>query len=107
MNEEWKRIDSQLEHKVRHGERMTVTRYRFGKSGRFPLHRHDQEQFVYVVSGSIVFTVEGTPYPLSGGSMLLIGPRKVHEATAGGEGAEVVSVVTPARREDDAIEVLE
>jgi len=86
---------------------MTATRYRFGAGGRFPLHRHEQEQFVYVVAGAIVFTIEGTAHRLTEGLTLMIPPMAIHEAEADTEGAEVVSVVTPPRTGADAIEILE
>ena len=103
----WKRVNDLLERQVTQGESMTVTQYRFGPAGRFPLHRHEQEQFIYCVTGSLVFNVEGTTHSIAQGNTLLIPPMKIHDAIADADGAEVVSVVAPARTTDSAIEVLE
>lgn len=86
---------------------MTVTRYRFASGARFPLHRHKQEQFVYVAAGSIVFLVEGEAQPMTLGDTLLIEPNRIHEAIAGPEGAEALSVVAPPRTGFDSIEMME
>lgn len=103
----WERVNQLLERQVTQGQSMTVTRYRFSPAGRFPLHRHEQEQFVYCVTGSLVFHVEGRTHPIAQGDTLLIAAMKVHDAVAEAHGAEVVSVVAPARPTDSAIEVFE
>lgn len=103
----WERVDEDLERWVTEGGSMTATCYRFRPTGRFPLHNHEQEQFVYCLSGSITFTIEGDPHRLQQNNVLLIAPSKAHSAVAGPEGAEVISVVAPARTPDSPIELLE
>lgn len=107
-DEGWTQVVEGLERQVLQGSAMTVTRYRFGPGSRFPLHRHPQEQFVYVVSGAIVFRVNDVEHRLAEGATLLIDPSIAHEAVAEKRGAEVLSVVSPARpTTGDAIEILE
>lgn len=103
----WEQLGDGLERLVIHGSSMTVTRYRFASGARFPLHRHEQEQFVYVVAGSIVFLVEGEAHPLTQGVTLLIEPYRIHEAIAEQGGAQVLSVVAPPRAGTDSIEMME
>ena len=90
-----------------HGERMTSSHYVMQPGGRFPFHEHDQEQMAFVLEGSIDFRVEGKPFHVAAGSMIVIEPNVAHDATAGDEGAEIVSFVAPARRGDDDYKVLE
>lgn len=102
----WESVDALLRRKRVDGTRMTVTRYSFGANGRFPDHRHDQEQIAYLLSGRLVFTVEGRDYGLEPGDLIVIPAGSRHSALAGSQGAEVLSVVSPARRGEDDIELL-
>lgn len=90
-----------------HGERMTASHYVMQPGGRFPDHKHDQEQMAFVLKGSMRFRVEGRPFRVDAGSMIVIQPNAVHDASAGDQGAELVSFVAPARRGDDDYQVLE
>lgn len=90
-----------------HGARMTASHYIMQPGGRFPDHKHDQEQMAFVLKGSMRFRVEGRPFRVDAGSMIVIEPNAVHDASAGDEGAELVSFVAPARRGDDDYQVLE
>jgi quercetin dioxygenase-like cupin family protein len=94
---EWQRVDSLLKKKVVDGANMTVTRYSFSPGGTFPHHVHDQEQATYVLSGELEFVLNGERHPLSAGDLIVIAPDVPHRAIAGAAGAEVLSVVTPAR----------
>ena len=106
-NLDWQHVDSKLKKKVMDGERMTVTRYSFGPGGRFPHHVHDQEQVTFVLSGDITFVIEDIHHDLAEGSLVIIPPARPHSATAGTDGAEVLSVVSPARTEGRGISLLE
>ena len=103
----WERIGEGLERRVTQGRAMTITRYRFGSGGRFPLHRHDQEQLACVLWGGIVFTVENVEHHLTEGVTLLIESAKAHGAVADPGGAEVLSVVAPARSSVHHLEIVE
>lgn len=103
---DWEQVDQKLKKKVMDGERMTVTRYSFGPGGRFPHHVHDQEQVTFVLSGDITFLIDDVAHELADGSIVIIPPSRPHSATAGAGGAEVLSVVSPARTEGRGISLL-
>jgi quercetin dioxygenase-like cupin family protein len=94
---EWEHVDALLKKKVVDGTNMTVTRYSFSPEGIFPHHVHDQEQATYVLSGELEFNLDGEHHALRSGDLIVIPPDVPHRATAGEAGAEVLSVVAPAR----------
>lgn len=83
------------------GHRMTLTVYRFAPGATFPLHHHPQEQFAVVLRGSVVFHNAAARVTCRPQQLMVIAPDEPHAATAGDEGAEVASVVAPARRGAD------
>jgi quercetin dioxygenase-like cupin family protein len=103
---DWEPVNELVQRKVVDAERMTCTRYRFAPGGRFPLHVHDQEQMAYVVGGQVTFALPDGDRVLRPDTLLVIAPGVPHSAVAGPEGAEVLSVVTPARTEGRGLEVL-
>ncbi|HWM08168.1 MAG TPA: cupin domain-containing protein [Solirubrobacteraceae bacterium] len=104
---EWERFNERIERKVVDGERMTCTRYRFAPGGCFPLHSHDQEQLAYLIDGQVTFTLPDGDRVLAPGDVLIIAPAVPHSALAGEGGAEVLSVVTPARTGGRGIDMLD
>jgi quercetin dioxygenase-like cupin family protein len=78
-------------------KRMSVNRYAFAPGARFPLHRHAEEQVVYVLDGSVEFTVADVAHELSRDELLVVPGGLPHEVTAGPEGARVLSVLAPPR----------
>jgi len=82
-------------------QRMTLTLYRFDPGAAFPMHRHDQEQLAFVLRGSVEFQNTRARMTCRANELIFIPPNELHSATAGPEGAEVVSVVSPARRGTD------
>lgn len=83
------------------GRRTTLTLYRFAPGATFPLHHHAQEQLALVLKGSVVFHNAATRITCQTQQLIVIDPDEPHAATAGVEGAEVVSVVSPARTQAD------
>lgn len=104
---ESKQVDPQLSAKVVHAARMTVTRYSFRSGGRFPHHVHNQEQVTYVLDGQLTFLVDGQTHRLCAGDLIVIPVGIAHSAEAGSAGAEVLSVVSPARQGAHPITLLE
>lgn len=104
---DWEQVDDSLRKKVVHGERMTVTRYSFDAGGRFPHHVHDQEQVTFVLAGALTFVVDGEEHPLGEGDVVVIPADVPHSAHAGSDGAEVLSVVSPARMGGRGVDYLE
>ena len=103
----WERFNDLIERKVVDGERMTCTRYRFAPGGSFPLHSHDQEQLAYLISGQVTFALPDGDRVLTPDEVLIIPPDVPHSAHAGDGGAEVLSVVTPARTGGRGIDMLD
>jgi quercetin dioxygenase-like cupin family protein len=106
-HEPWEQLDGLLKRKTVHGSSMTLTRYRFKAGGRFPNHRHEQEQITLVLDGTLTFSTADGAYEVERGAAIVIPPRVAHSAVAGDEGAEVVSIVSPARTEDRGVQMLE
>lgn len=52
---------------VLRSERMEVTRIAFPKGEGAKAHRHDEEQFMYVLSGRLRVTLEGEQYEIGAG----------------------------------------
>jgi quercetin dioxygenase-like cupin family protein len=103
---DWEGIDPLLKRKVLHGSSMTVSRYSFKGGGRFAHHVHGQEQITYVLSGELTFALGRERHVLKAGSIIVIPADLPHSAEAGAEGAEVLSVVSPARVDGRGIEML-
>jgi len=80
------------------GRRMTVTRYRFSPGAIFPMHHHDQEQIAVVLEGSVAFHHAALRITIGAWQMIVIDPNEPHTATAGPQGATVLSIVSPARQ---------
>lgn len=104
--QEWEQVDPKLRKRAVHADLMTLTRYSFEPGGRFPHHVHDQEQLTYVLAGEVTFRVDGVDHELSAGGLVVIPSSVPHSAEAGTEGAEVLSVVAPARIEGRGIQML-
>jgi quercetin dioxygenase-like cupin family protein len=102
----WEQSDPLLRKIVVEGQHATTTRYSFEPGGRFPRHRHPQEQMTYVISGDFSFVIEGKEHRLEPDSMVVLSPNVIHSGKAGASGAEIVAVVAPPRKSDD-IEMLE
>lgn len=103
----WEEVYPGVRRRVTSGRSMTVTLYEFDPASRFPLHAHDQEQAVVVIRGALVFAAASMQETAIPDTVLWIPPGLPHEAVAGPEGAWVVSVVSPARRSDGDVQVLE
>lgn len=104
---ESKQVKPRLRAIVVHAARMTVTRYSFGGGGVFPHHVHNQEQITYVLGGQLTFVVGRQFHRLSAGDLIVIPAGVPHSAEAGSAGAEVLSVVSPARHSRRPLTLLE
>jgi quercetin dioxygenase-like cupin family protein len=94
----WEEVYPGVRRRIVGAERMTLTTYRFGPGGRFPRHRHPQEQLVLVQEGSMTFASPEQTVTLTPGHVLVIPADVPHQATAGPHGAALMSVVAPARQ---------
>lgn len=87
-------------------DRATVTNYEFAPGAVFPTHRHPEEQITLVATGEAKFTVGGEPSILRPGDWSVIAPDVEHGLEAGAEGARIVAIVVPRRRNADAYTVV-
>ncbi len=94
----WEEVHAGVWRWTASGQRMTLTLYRFAPGATFPLHCHPQEQLALVLRGSVAFHNPAARVTCRPGQLMVIAPDEPHAATAGDEGAEVASVVAPARR---------
>jgi quercetin dioxygenase-like cupin family protein len=78
----------------------TVVEYRFRPEAVFPVHHHSEEQVVIVLEGSVRFGVDGRPMDLGPGACGRVAPNIPHGATAGPQGARMMILVSPRRREE-------
>ena len=76
---------------------LTLSRYEFEPGASFPLHSHPQEQLTLVEAGSVEMTIAGSPQRLAAGEWSIVAPQVEHGITAGGDGARILAIVSPAR----------
>lgn len=80
------------------GDRMSVQHFRLEPGVVVADHSHENEQAGYLFSGSILFTVDGTEYPVEAGDSFVIPGDAVHSAEAvGDEPAVGVELFSPPR----------
>ena len=90
-----------------HGEELTLAVVELDPHSVVPEHSHENEQLGLVLSGSVRFRVADEERELGPGATWRIDARVPHEVTAGPEGAVVIDVFAPPRRDWDALERLE
>ena len=80
------------------GEKQTLVRYVYQPGSVFPIHRHPEEQITVVLSGSIDFSVAGSPVTLSAGEAAIIPAHVPHGAVVtGSEIVETLNTMAPPR----------
>lgn len=78
------------------GTTMTLGRVTFTEGTIAPTHRHENEQFSIVLSGTMEFTVEGQAVIVSAGQLLHLESNELHGARALTD-ATVLDVFSPPR----------
>jgi quercetin dioxygenase-like cupin family protein len=86
------------------GERITLGVVELDPDGHVPEHRHSNEQLGIVLQGSVRFRVGDEVRDLAPGGAWRIPGDVPHEVRAGGDGAVVIDVFTPARDDWAALE---
>jgi quercetin dioxygenase-like cupin family protein len=80
------------------GERMSVQHFRIEPGAGVGNHSHEHEQAGYLVSGEILFTVDGEEYTVGAGDSYAIPSEAVHAAESTGDEAAVgVELFSPPR----------
>ena len=82
------------------GERQTLVRYVYQPGSVFPRHEHPQEQITAVLSGTIVFDIDGTVKRLGPGDVAIIPGDTPHGARVdGNEVVETLNNLSPRREQ--------
>ena len=84
-------------------ERMTLALIELEPNAVVPEHSHENEQFGFLVQGSMTFTVGGEVAEIVPGGSWRILSGVPHSVVAGPEGAVLVEVFAPARDDWGAI----
>jgi quercetin dioxygenase-like cupin family protein len=90
-----------------HGERLTLAVVELEPNADLPEHSHDNEQLGIVLRGSLTLRVGEEERQLGPGQTWRISSNTPHSGVAGGEGAVVVDVFAPPRRDWEAADALE
>jgi quercetin dioxygenase-like cupin family protein len=87
------------------GEHLTLARFELKKGSAIPQHQHVNEQICTVLSGALIFRMDGREITVRAGEFLVIPPNLPHAAEAP-EDAVVMDVFSPPRADwaakDDA-----
>jgi quercetin dioxygenase-like cupin family protein len=86
------------------GERLTLGIVELDANAVVPEHRHDHEQLGMVLQGSLEFRVGEEKRQLGPGGTWRIPSNVPHEVTVGSEGAVVIDVFAPPRRDWGEVE---
>ena len=92
-------MNPKLRRRVITGEKLTISQIWLDEGIEVPMHRHESEQMVHVISGSMEFTFEDSSKAVvKAGQVLVIPPNLGHSAVAL-EDTEEWDIFAP-RRED-------
>lgn len=99
----WDRITATSPHEGVRSRRLdsdhlTIIRYELAGGARYPLHRHEQEQFLQGVSGEVGFTVGESTIVVRSGDLVRVPPGIPHRATS--RGPSVFFSISPKRRDE-------
>jgi quercetin dioxygenase-like cupin family protein len=86
------------------GERLTLGVVELDPNAVVPEHRHDHEQLGMVLQGSLEFRVGEEKRTLGPGGTWRIPSNVPHEVSVGPEGAVVIDVFAPVRRDWGEVE---
>lgn len=84
-----------------HGGPFTVVRYSYAPGSVFPAHNHDSAQVTVLLSGRIIFEVEGDQFVLDPGETFYIPGGASHSARVpeGGDRAVSINIFHPPRKD--------
>lgn len=81
-----------------HTEHMTVAYWRFESDVLLPEHSHPHEQVTSVIEGAFEMTLEGEPYRLEAGSVVVIPPHTRHAGRSITD-SRIIDVFHPVRED--------
>ena len=79
-------------------DRVTIARFELKRGGVVPRHAHENEQISLVMSGALLFRIDGRDITVRGGEALQIPGNVAHEIEVL-EDALVVDVFSPIRQD--------
>lgn len=85
------------------GERITLSVVELDPGAALPEHAHEAEQVGICLRGNIEFDIDGRVRDVAPGGGWRIATMRPHRATAGPEGATVVEVFSPIRKDWDGL----
>jgi len=83
-------------------ERMTAIFTNFAPNVVGHLHRHEPEQFMYILEGEGDQVLEGKRYHLKAGDVFIVPPNAEHGLRASEKGIRTIEVFSPPRRDYEA-----
>ena len=78
--EEW--VTTQFARRFFNGEHITLAFLTLNEGCVVPVHSHESEQFSYIVTGALRFTIGGEEVTVGAGEVVLIPSRVPHSAVA-------------------------
>lgn len=87
------------------GERITFALVELAANAEVPEHRHENEQLGMVIQGRVTFTIDDEVRELGPGGSWRIPSGAAHHVDVGPEGAVVIDIFAPTRRDWDTLPV--
>jgi unsaturated pyranuronate lyase len=85
------------------GERLTLALVELAPDAIVPGHQHENEQLGMVITGTVTFTIGDETRVLGPGGSWRIPSNVHHQVSVGPEGAMVIDIFAPTRRDWDAL----
>src|SRR5258705_12296565 len=80
------------------GDRVTIARFELKRGGIVPRHEHENEQVSVVLSGTLLFKIDGREITVRAGEVMQIPGQVAHEVE-GLEDTLVMDVFSPGRQD--------
>jgi quercetin dioxygenase-like cupin family protein len=94
----WEQVREGVQRKLCNGTHATMALHRVSASAVTTEHSHPEEQFVYVVSGQLDYSIEDKHYVMHAGDVLRVPGGVMHRSkTVGDTPAVTLDVFSPRR----------
>ena len=91
-------INPDIKRQYLSGDRVTIARFELKRGGVVPRHAHENEQVSMVLSGALLFRIDGRETTIRGGEVMQIPGNVAHEVEVL-EDALVIDVFSPVRQD--------
>ncbi len=81
------------------GQRVLVSFIEMEPNMIFPLHRHENEQIMIVIEGSMLQTLGDEKIKVSKGDVLVIESNELHGGQVSEEGCKAIDIFVPPRQD--------